>query len=98
MAEQSGINGLNESIIELNGKLERMMDGIDFVKENQEKMGNDIGKLVEAIYNPDEGLYARLRALEQWKETSTKFLWIVTTAVIMLVANQVWNSAFVQGP
>jgi hypothetical protein len=31
---------------------------------NQERMGDDISKIKEAVYNPDEGLYARLRALE----------------------------------
>ncbi len=54
-------------LVELNGKFERLMDAIDGVKDRQEDMADDIAKIKEAVYNPDEGLYARLRALETWK-------------------------------
>ena len=40
------------------------MDGIDAVKDKQEEMADDIAKIKEAVYNPDEGLYARIRLLE----------------------------------
>ena len=47
-------------LIQLDGKLERMM-------QLQTCMADDISKIKEAVYNPDEGLYARLRELESWK-------------------------------
>ena len=34
-----------EALVELNGKLERMMDGIETVKEKQMEMGEDIVKI-----------------------------------------------------
>ena len=40
------------------------MDGIDNIKDRQEEMADDSGKIKEAVYNPDEGIYARLRELE----------------------------------
>ena len=53
-------------LIDLNAKMEKMMHGIDSVKEKQDEMASDIGKIKEAVYNPDEGLYARLRELEKY--------------------------------
>ena len=62
-------------VTELNGKLQRMVDGIEVVKERQEMMAGDISKIKEIVYNPDEGIYARLKELENWKKTQTKVTW-----------------------
>ena len=48
------------ALIELNGKLERMMDSLDAMKEKQEEMATGISRIKEAVYNPDEGVYARI--------------------------------------
>ena len=49
-----------EALIELNSKLERLLNGIDTLSANQERMSDDdISKIKEAVYNPDSGLYAR---------------------------------------
>ena len=77
---------------EVNGKFDRMLQAIDTVKEKQEEMADDIGKIKEAVYNPDEGLYARLRELEGWKETSSRLLWMVITAVVTLTATTIYKS------
>ena len=78
-------------LVELNGKFERLMDAIEGVKERQEDMADDIAKIKEAVYNPDEGLYARLRALETWKKTSSRVIWMVVTALSGLVVATVWS-------
>tara|TARA_R110002020_G_scaffold86571_5_gene213690 strand:- start:588 stop:839 length:252 start_codon:yes stop_codon:yes gene_type:complete len=67
-------------------KLDRLCNGIETVKDKQEEMAEDIGKIKEAVYNPDEGLYARLRALEAWQNTSSKMIWTLFTTVVGLVA------------
>jgi len=85
-----------ETLIELNTKLERLLNGIEQLSQNQERMCDDIGKIKEAVYNPDEGLYARLRALEQWKESTAKIQWIMISGIIMLAAKQIWESVIVQ--
>ena len=54
----------------------------------------DIGKIKEAVYNPDEGLYARLRNLEQWKETSSKITWVIMTSIVGLASTTVWHTFF----
>jgi hypothetical protein len=59
--------------------------------ERQEEMVEDVKKIKEAVYNPDEGLYARLRAIEQWKENQSKLQWAITTTVIGLVVATVYK-------
>jgi|TARA_R110002020_G_scaffold400076_2_gene610172 hypothetical protein len=71
-------------IQELRGDLQRMTD-------KQEEMFNDIKQIKEAVYNPDSGLYARLRSLEQWKETYSKVTWIMTSAIIVLVTGTIYQ-------
>jgi len=78
-------------LIQLNAKIEKMMHGIDSVKEKQDEMAEDIGKIKEAVYNPDEGLYARLRELEAWKKSSTKLIWIIITAIVGLSTASIWS-------
>ena len=34
----------------------------------------NVKKIKEAIYNPDQGLYARVRDLEQWQQSVSKFI------------------------
>ena len=55
-------------------------------------MADDIVKIKEAVYNPDSGLYARLRELESWKETSTKLIWMVVSAVVALSVATIYKS------
>ena len=72
------------ALIELNGKFERVMDNIEIVKDKQEEMADDISKIKDAVYNPDEGIYARLRDLEGWKKTTSRIVWILVTSIVAL--------------
>ncbi len=66
-------------------KLDKLCITMETVKEKQEEVAEDVGKIKEAVYNPDEGLYARLRALEAWKSTSSKMIWTLFTTVVGLI-------------
>ena len=79
-----------QTLIELNGKLERMVDGIEFVKEKQTEMANDISHIREAVYDPAQGIYARIRELETWKNTSTRLIWLLITSILGLCTATVW--------
>jgi hypothetical protein len=81
-------------IVELDGKLERMADGIDNILLCQSKMSEDVSKIKDAIYNPEEGLYARLRALELWKAQTDKIGWAIITAIIGLGCATIWHTFF----
>jgi adenylosuccinate lyase len=80
-----------EALIELNSKLERLLNGIDTLSANQERMSDDISKIKEAVYNPDSGLYARLRSLEQWKETTARVQWMMFSSVGVLMVKMLWD-------
>jgi HAMP domain-containing protein len=80
------------ALLELNGKFERMMDNIEIVKDKQEEMALDIVKIKEAVYNPDSGIYARIRELESFKRQVSKMLWIIVTTLVGLGMHQVLSS------
>jgi len=70
---------LTVMLVEMSSKIETLLD-------KQEELADNINQIKEAVYNPDSGLYARLRELEQWKESQAKVQWTIITTVIGLVA------------
>lgn len=71
--------------LEIQSKLDRICNGMEVMSDKQEEMSEDIAKIKEAVYNPDQGLYARLRELESYKQTSSRMIWTLFTTVIGLV-------------
>jgi len=69
---------------EIDGKFDQIMQSIDTIKERQEEMADDVSQIKNVVYDPDSGLYARLRELETWKATSSRLIWIIITAVVSL--------------
>ena len=61
----------------------------------QEEMAQDIVQIKEAVYNPDSGLYARLRELESWKDTSSRLLWMIITSVVALTVATIYKLALI---
>jgi hypothetical protein len=78
------ITHLTQAIIELKGQIERMA-------ERQEEMVEDVKKIKEAVYNPDQGLYARLRALELWQQSQSKIQWAVIMTLVGLVTTTLYK-------
>ena len=79
------MQNLLTSIIEMKNNLERMA-------EKQEEMHDDVKKINEAIYNPEQGIYARLKAIENWKESMSKVIWTIGTGFIGLVLNTLYQN------
>ena len=77
---------------EMNGKFDKMIQSLDTVKDKQDEMAEDITKIKEAVYDPDAGLYARLRELENWKQTSFRIIWMIITAVVSLSVATIYKS------
>ena len=75
----------------LHGKIDRLNDNINTVKKQQEEISEHISKIKEAVYNPDSGLYARLRSLEQWRDATSRSTWFLATAVGGLILKTVWD-------
>ena len=79
------------ALVVLHGKIDRLNDNITAVKEKQEEINEHIGKIKEAVYNPDSGLYARLRSLEQWRDNTSKINWFISTTVAVLAIQTIWD-------
>ena len=58
------------ALAELTSKIETLL-------EKQDELVEAMSKLKEAVYNPDIGLYARLRVVEDQKKSTSKLLWII---------------------
>ena len=81
------ITHLTQAIMDLKGQIERMA-------QRQDEMLEDVKKIKEAVYNPDSGLYARLRALEQWKESQSKIQWVMLTTILGLTIATIYKAIF----
>ena len=83
----SELTKLTQGIFELKVAVENMA-------EKQQEMVSDVKQIKEAVYNPDSGIYARLRELEQWKAQQQKKEWAVMVTLIGLVTATVYKSIF----
>ena len=81
------VTHLTQAIMDLKGSVERM-------SERQDEMIADVKKIKEAVYNPESGLYARIRELEQWKRSQAKIQSLISTTVIGLVIATVYKAIF----
>jgi len=85
---------LTVMMIELSGKVQILLD-------KQDELADNISKIKEAVYNPDSGLYARLKELdiriqhiESWKATNTRLMWVVGGSVVGLLVRTAWSALF----
>ena len=69
--------------------------------DKQDELADNISKIKEAVYNPDQGLYARLtrldsrlELLESWKRGNTRVMWLGITIGTGLVLNTAWGAIF----
>ena len=88
-----------EKQISIQLQLTELVTKIESVLEKQDELIENMGKIKEAVYNPDQGLYARLKEMDQrikeienWKSTSTKFSWLIATSVVGLIFAAVGNA------
>ena len=76
------------TVTKLDGKIDRLTDTIESIRFAQTDMYEKVTNIEKAIYNPDVGLYARLKEqesdledLKEFKANITKFLWIITSGM-----------------
>tara|TARA_R110001632_G_scaffold57640_1_gene140772 strand:+ start:410 stop:667 length:258 start_codon:yes stop_codon:yes gene_type:complete len=62
---------------------------IRHMDSKQDEMINDVKSIKEAIYNPETGLYARLRDVEQWQSNMSRVIWTVGLGFIGLVSKAI---------
>lgn len=78
---------LKDAIVDLAHQIQRMAD-------RQAEMFDDVKKIKEAIYNPEQGLYARVRDLEQWQQGMSKFIWSFGLAIAGLIVQALYSNLF----
>jgi soluble cytochrome b562 len=84
---ENEMQDLKDAVVELTHQIQRMSD-------KQDTMIADVRQIKEAIYNPEQGLYARVRDLEQWQEGMAKFIWTVGLAVTGLIMQAIYSNLF----
>ena len=85
------LNSLRTTLIEINHDLKSMV-------QKQEELHSDIRDVKSAIYNPDSGLYTRIRDLgervkdlEAWQTSVTRILWAIATTVAGLSVTTIYK-------
>ena len=80
------------ALAELASRIETLID-------KHEELAENVSKIKEIVYNPDEGLYARLKGmdirlllLESWKENNAKLMWIIVTVGTGLLISTAWKA------
>tara|TARA_Y100001938_G_C7966772_1_gene367208 strand:+ start:469 stop:753 length:285 start_codon:yes stop_codon:yes gene_type:complete len=71
---------------EVKSSLELLAVKMDDIKEKQEEVAAIVNRVEKSLYEPDAGLYARVRDLEQWKKSQSKMMVMVGTATLSMVA------------
>ena len=79
------LQNLLTSIIEMKNNLERMAEKLD-------EMLDDVKTIKIAMYDPEEGIYARLKALESWKDSMSNVIWTIGTGFIGLLLNTLYQN------
>jgi predicted nucleic acid-binding Zn-ribbon protein len=92
---------LEEDAQKLSVMMAEISSKMQIILDKQEELADNIEKIKDAVYDPDKGLYARLKdldtrilGLEKWKDSTTKLMWIVTTALVGLSVSTVWRVVF----
>jgi hypothetical protein len=69
-----------------------ILNKIDRIVEVSEETRENVSKIKEAVYNPDEGIYVRLRLIELWKNNTSKVVWLIILTVITLSIKTIYSS------
>jgi hypothetical protein len=78
---------LRDLIIELDKKIDRVVSSMDYIKAKQDETNIDLAR----IKDPDNGLFSRVKTLENWKEGHSKITWGAISAVTFLIIKQLWD-------
>ena len=57
--------------------------------ENQVKMQGDLHNIKLSLFEPDNGVYARINKNTAFRMTAAKWLWILTTGVVMIILKNI---------
>lgn len=61
------------------------------ILESQHRILRDISEIKRSLFDPDEGLYARVGLNTQFRLSAGKWLWILTTGLTLALARIILN-------
>jgi|TARA_R110000868_G_scaffold149014_1_gene371237 hypothetical protein len=79
----------NDEILDLKAAILELTVNIRHMDSKQDEMIDDVKSIKEAIYNPETGLYARVRDLEQWQQNMSRVIWTVGLGFVGLVSKAI---------
>ena len=60
---------------------DKIIDGIEQLKESHKCIRSDVSKIKQAVYDPDKGLYARLKVVENTRNSDSRVIWLIFSAI-----------------
>lgn len=90
-ASKDSMQAIKNLDMEIDFELKKISLTMDEINKRQEQIAQDIQKIKEAVYNPETGLYTRIKQLENWKNGVSKVLWSVATTTMGLLVVTVWK-------
>lgn len=79
---ENEMNEIKQALMELTVNIKHM-------NTKQDQMADDIKSIKEAIYNPETGLYARLRDVEQWQHNMSRVIWTFGLGFVGLISKAI---------
>jgi len=69
----------------------RMEHILENLSRQQAETHDNVRQIKESMYNPDSGLYARVKDLEQWQSSVSKVLWSGGLSVLALITKTFYD-------
>jgi hypothetical protein len=64
---------------------------LENLSRQQAETHDNVRQIKESMYNPDSGLYARVKDLEQWQSSVSKVLWSGGLSVLALITKTFYD-------
>ena len=69
----------------------RMEHILENLSRQQAETHDNVRQIKETMYNPDSGLYARVKNFEQWQSSVSKVLWYGGLMVVSLITKTFYD-------
>ena len=90
---------LNRQITALGKKIDKLEGSFDNIRETNERIIKSLDKIEEGMYNPDNGLYARIKeqdaridSLEKFEATTNRWVVFLVTSFVGVVIKLVYDA------
>ena len=81
----------NDQLQQIRDAVLRMEHSLGRLEDKQNETLEDVKKIKDAIYNPEDGLYARVKDLEQWQASVSKVLWSGALSILALITKTFYD-------